>query len=124
MRRSRRAAPLFLLLALLLPLFVPGGPGGETAALLRHQVVAAAVAHHQPLSRQITPAGRQHDLFAALAGTATGAGGSHPVVAPPHDLRQPVPGAGLGPAPARLHAPRPLSDPLVRPGRAPPSTGV
>ncbi|GHE34391.1 hypothetical protein GCM10017673_41470 [Streptosporangium violaceochromogenes] len=124
MRRSRRGAPLFLLLALLLPLFVPGGLSGETAALLRHQVVTAAAAHHQPLSRQITPAGRQDDFLAALAGIAAGAGGSHPVVTPPHDLRQPPPGAGLAPAPARLHDPRPLSDPLVRPGRAPPSTGV
>ncbi|MEU0519382.1 hypothetical protein [Streptosporangium sp. NPDC006007] len=125
MRQLRRGAPVGWLLALLLPLLVPGGPSGDTVtALLRHSTVTAVTAQHQPLSRQAAPGGRQHDFTAPLTGVAAGAGGCHPVGAPPPDARHPSLAAGLDSRAAGGGSPRPLSALLVRPGRAPPSTGV
>jgi hypothetical protein len=123
MRQLRRGAPFGWLLALLFPLLVSGGLGGSTAAaLLRHPAVVSAGAEHQPLSRQ-APAGRPHDLAPAHGGLSAGAAGGHPAAVPPPDARHLSPPAGLGSRPAGDDDPRPPSALLVRPARAPPSTG-
>ncbi|MGV9775862.1 hypothetical protein [Streptosporangium sp. NPDC003464] len=135
MRQSRRGAPFGWLLALLLPLLVSGGVhAGGVTALLGHAGVTSVAGEHRPLlrearpggerrprSHQVLPSGEQHLLTTGHAGT--GAGGGHPAVAGPAARHLP-PASGAGPRPAGADDPRPLAALLVRPARAPPSTGV
>lgn len=123
MRQARRGAPFGWLLALLLPLLVSGGlnAGGATA-LLGHPTVAAVAGERQPLSRQVHAGGEQHAFTGGPIGTGTG--GGHPSAAGPPDARNLSRTPGFDSRPAGDDDPRPLAALLVRPGRAPPSTGV
>ncbi|MBG0826401.1 hypothetical protein HS041_01215 [Planomonospora sp. ID67723] len=124
MRQPRRGAPFGWLLALLLPLLVSGGLGpGAASALLHAPSVAKASGEHHPFSRQAHAGDRFHLFAPGLAGTG-GSGGGHPVAAVPPGSRHLPPPAGSGTGPARDDGPRPLAALLVRPGRAPPSTGA
>ncbi|MBB2914690.1 hypothetical protein FHS43_006002 [Streptosporangium becharense] len=125
MRRLRRGAPFGWLLALLLPLLVSGGLGGTAAgALLNHPAVAKAGGEHQPSSRQVAAGGQRYVFTAGVTGVGTGAGGGgHPYAAPPPTAWRPSPAPGPGSRLTGDDDSRSLAALLVRPGRAPPSTG-